>query len=166
MRALTAVCNGFAERVEGAPPQEAAPIAARVLVAEDNAVNQVVAVRMLERMGCRVDVAASGLDAVACATLARYDVIFMDCQMPELDGYGATAEIRRLESGGARTPIVAMTANAMEGDRQRCLAAGMDGYLSKPVRAAELRAAVVRWATPKGRRQPDTISDRTSSGRA
>ncbi len=117
---------------------------ARVLVVEDNAVNQMVAARLLEKLGCRVDVAANGREAVEMVGLLPYDAIFMDCQMPEMDGFEATQEIRRREGSSVRRPIIAMTANAMQGDRERCLDAGMDDYISKPIRKADLTEALER----------------------
>ncbi len=116
----------------------------RVLVAEDNAVNQKLAARMLEKLGCRVDIAANGKEAVQMAGTIDYDLVLMDCQMPELDGYQATQEIRQIMPG-RYVPIVAMTANAMEGDREKCLAAGMDDYVSKPMKLEVVRDAVTRW---------------------
>jgi signal transduction histidine kinase/ligand-binding sensor domain-containing protein/CheY-like chemotaxis protein len=106
--------------------------APRVLVAEDNPINQKVAVRMLEKLGLRADVAANGREAVALSTMVRYDLILMDCQMPEMDGYSAAREIRA--HNGNSTAIVAMTAEAMPGTREKCLRAGMDDYISKPVK--------------------------------
>ena len=117
----------------------------RVLVAEDNIVNQKVAKRMLEKLGCVVDVAANGEEAVDMWSKLPYDLVLMDCQMPELDGYAATGVIREREADGLRTPIVAMTANAMEGDRDRCLEAGMDDYIAKPIRVEICREMLERW---------------------
>jgi two-component system, sensor histidine kinase len=109
-----------------------------ILIAEDSPVNQVVVDRMLERCGCRTTIASDGREAIAAFQANVFDAVFMDCQMPNMDGYEATAEIRRIEGGARHTPVIAMTAHALEGDRQRCLAAGMDDYISKPLRHAEL----------------------------
>ncbi len=109
-----------------APTDETGTSPACVLVAEDNPINQTVAVKMLERAGQRADVANDGREAVEMLARESYSAVLMDCQMPKLDGYGATAEIRRLEGSERHTPIIAMTANAMQGDRERCLEAGMD----------------------------------------
>jgi CheY-like chemotaxis protein len=105
----------------------------RILLAEDNTINQKVAVRILERLGYRADVAANGIEAVEALRRQRYDVVFMDVQMPEMDGLAATREICRLWPRASRPLLVAMTASAMEGDREDCLTAGMDDYISKPV---------------------------------
>ena len=121
----------------------------RVLLAEDNAVNQRVAVLMLQRLGCRVDVAGNGLEAIDLSGRLPYDIIFLDCQMPELDGYGAARAIRAREVEGHRVPIIALTANAMDGDREECLAAGMDDYLSKPVVMASLATALHRYTADR-----------------
>jgi len=124
-------------------------IHARALVVEDNVVNQKVAVSLLEKLGCRVDVAANGREAVNMLAQLTYDVVFMDCQMPEMDGFAATAAIRQGEaSTGQHMPIIAMTANAMQGDRERCLAAGMDDYVSKPVKVDNLVAMLRKWVPP------------------
>jgi signal transduction histidine kinase/CheY-like chemotaxis protein len=121
--------------------------AARILLAEDDAVNQIVVAAMLKKMGCAVDVVGDGNAARAAAAGQRYDLIFMDCHMPGMDGFEATRRIRDAgDSPAAQTPIVALTADALAGDRDRCLSAGMDDYMTKPVNAAQLAAAVQRWA--------------------
>ena len=122
----------------------------RVLVAEDNPFNQKVAQYILEKIGVRVDMVANGREAVQMLENFEYDLVFMDCQMPELDGYEATGIIRRMDSRAARTPIIAMTAHAMAGDRERCTAAGMDDYLSKPVRAELVTEMLRRWVLGEG----------------
>ncbi len=133
---------------------EAGPagVAARVLLVEDNRVNLLVGLGMLGRLGCTVETASTGREAVERLASERYDLVLMDCQMPDMDGFEATAAIRAREaSGGPRTPIVALTANAIEGDRDRCLAAGMDDYLAKPFRLVDLRRVVACW----GRRRQE-----------
>ena len=127
------------------PPRDAsqAAITLRVLLAEDNLVNQKIATAMLEKMGCRVDLAANGQEVVDMMALMPYDVVFMDCQMPVMDGFEATVAIRQQEEvTNGHVTIVAMTANVMEGDRERCLAAGMDDYLSKPIERSELQRVI------------------------
>lgn len=122
-----------------------ASLRGHVLLVEDNPVNQKVAVKMLEKLGCRVDVAGNGKEAVEAMTRIRYALVFMDCQMPEMDGYEATRVIREREGADRHTPIVAMTANAMAEDRERCLKAGMDDFVSKPVTAQALTSVLNRW---------------------
>ena len=125
----------------------------RVLLAEDNLVNQRVTRAQLMRLGCDVDLAADGREAIAAIARRRYDLVFMDCQMPEVDGFDATREVRRREGDGPHVPIVALTANALRGDRERCLAAGMDDYLAKPTDLDALERTLDRHApsTPAGR---------------
>jgi two-component system, sensor histidine kinase and response regulator len=120
------------------PSRELQPTTMRVLVVEDNHVTRVVAARTLERRGLEVHVAVNGKEALAMHERSDYDLIFMDCQMPELDGYDATREIRRREGADRHTPIIAITASTMPGDHDRCLVAGMDFYAAKPVKAAGL----------------------------
>jgi CheY-like chemotaxis protein/HPt (histidine-containing phosphotransfer) domain-containing protein len=116
----------------------------RVLVAEDNEINQIAAMRMLTKLGFHVDIAHDGGEAVHLSERARYAAIFMDCQMPELDGYQATALIREREGEEHHTPIIALTANTITGDRERCLAAGMDEYMPKPLRYEHLTELCAR----------------------
>jgi signal transduction histidine kinase/DNA-binding response OmpR family regulator len=117
----------------------------RILVAEDNPVNQKVVVKMLQRLGHIVEVAQNGLEAVQAVERRRYDVVLMDCQMPEMDGFEATAQIRRRTSTLGHVPIIAVTANASSADREKCLDSGMDAYLSKPVKIEGLAAALEPW---------------------
>jgi signal transduction histidine kinase/ActR/RegA family two-component response regulator len=125
----------------------------QLLLVEDNHINQQVALGLLRKLGYQADVAVNGREALAALTQRRYDLVLMDCQMPELDGFEATALIRSGDSAvlDHQVPIVAMTANAMAGDREKCTAAGMNDYLPKPVRKAELAAALTRWADPTRR---------------
>ena len=133
------------ERKEEAVPAEGA-LHGHVLLVEDNKVNQMVASKMLAGMGLTVDLAENGEKALAALAGTRYDLVFMDCQMPVLDGYEATRAFRSQEpQGEKRLPIIAMTANAMEGDRQKCLDAGMDDYLAKPVKKELLRKLLGQW---------------------
>jgi CheY-like chemotaxis protein/HPt (histidine-containing phosphotransfer) domain-containing protein len=118
----------------------------RILLAEDNITNQKVALGILERLGLRADPVANGNEVLAAVEAIRYDLVLMDVQMPEMDGFEATAAIRRKEKDrGKHIPIIAMTSHAMFGDRDRCLDAGMDDYVSKPIRSEDLVAAIERW---------------------
>ncbi len=140
-----------AGRAPEAPPAVLLPgapmrLGLRVLLAEDNAINQKVASRMLTRWGCEVDIVADGQSALDALSANRYDLVMMDCHMPVMDGYEATAAIRSREKHtGQHMPIVAMTANALAGDRERCIAAGMDDYVRKPVKPKDLLDALRRW---------------------
>ena len=147
---LEALAEALADMESSAPSAAVAapaelPLRGHVLVAEDNPVNQLVIESMLRRRGLFVDLVADGLEAVERLDAERHDAIFMDCQMPNLDGYEATARIRAAEPADRHIPIVAMTAHAFAGDRERCLQAGMDDYLSKPLRSEDLDPVLERW---------------------
>jgi CheY-like chemotaxis protein len=143
---------GFAEpSADGATELPAALPAPRrrVLLAEDNHVNQTVARQMLERLGCAVDCVENGRAALNALERQRYDLVFMDCQMPEMDGYEATRRLRAREAEqGGHVIVLALTANAMEGDRERCLASGMDDHLTKPLKLRVLADTLERWTAP------------------
>jgi CheY-like chemotaxis protein len=141
------------ETADGHSPLGPAHQNARILLAEDNIINQEVALGQLEQLGCKADVVENGREAVAALEKTHYDIVLMDCMMPQMDGYAASKRIRELEqSGGLKRSkplhIIAMTANAMQGDSTKCLAAGMNDYVSKPVDIAELRRAIEKWTPP------------------
>jgi CheY-like chemotaxis protein len=150
---------------DAAPPgSTAAPavaaartVAPKILLVEDNPVNREVAVGMLESLGCAIDTAENGWLAIEAMTITTYDAVLMDCQMPVMDGLTATGEIRRREqtSGAARVPIIALTANAMEGDRERCLGGGMDDFLSKPFTQQQLATLLRRWLALRALPEPE-----------
>jgi two-component system sensor histidine kinase/response regulator len=130
----------------------------RILVVEDNAVNQLVAESMVVKLGYAVDIVANGAEALAAIDAATYSAVLMDCHMPVMDGFEATLQIREAErSGVRRLSIIAMTAGAMDGDRDHCLAAGMDAYISKPVSIAAIDEALIRWTS-------DPDNDNTPNG--
>jgi signal transduction histidine kinase/HPt (histidine-containing phosphotransfer) domain-containing protein len=144
-----------------------APAAARsrILVAEDNSVNQRVAARMVEKLGYAVDVVSNGEEAVAAIKKVEYAAVLMDGQMPVMDGYEATRTVRALEGGARHTAIIALTASALQGDRERCLAAGMDDYVTKPVSPEQLEAVLRKW-TPGPEAPVEPLAARPSAGRA
>lgn len=135
-----------------------APFDRRSVVAEDNATNRYVASLMLRNLGCSVELAADGREALRRVDAADYDIVFMDCEMPEMDGFEATAAIRSRLDAKAWVPIVAVTAQAMQGDRERCLRAGMDDYISKPVSPQAFAAALERWVAGETPAKPVAVS--------
>mgnify|MGYP000899868575 CR=1 FL=1 len=155
-RLLRRVAEPISQR-PASPMVRSARFAGRILIAEDNLVNQEMARAVLETLGCQAEVAANGQEAVEAVTRTRYDLILMDCQMPVLDGFAATAAIRHWEQaeGRSRLPIVALTANVIKGFREECLVAGMDDYLSKPFEQEQLIAVLERWL-PAGERPVPT----------
>ncbi len=144
--ALTRADEADAAPAPDVAPESARDMSAHVLLAEDDAVNQLVVREMLQQLGCVVDLVEDGQAARSAAAQQRYDLILMDLHMPVMDGYAATRGIRADEDGDARTPIVALTADALASDRERCLEAGMDDHLTKPVSIAQLHATLDRWA--------------------
>jgi len=124
----------------------------RILVVEDNPGSRIVAKTMLDQLGCRVDVAENGREALQMAISDKYDIIFMDCNLPDMNGFEATSRIRRQERGGGRTTIIALTASAIKGYREKCIAAGMDDFLSKPVRTADIHTIVKQWSSRRASR--------------
>jgi CheY-like chemotaxis protein len=125
-------------------PRAASRARLRILLVEDDMVNQIISRKMLESLHCDVELATDGLQAVDKALLREYDAVMMDCHLPHLDGYEATRRIRRAEQGGRRTQIIALTASALDEERERCLAAGMDDFVSKPTKLDDVRAALDR----------------------
>jgi CheY-like chemotaxis protein len=174
--ALLRIVSGAAPAAQKKPtvvkldPKLAERLPLRVLLCDDNAINQKVAVRLLQQMGYQPDLAGNGLEALAALERKTYDMIFMDVQMPEMDGLEATRVIRERQREKSRFPnyknsiiIIAMTASAMPGDRDKCIASGMDDYLAKPVRPEDMRAIVERWASVSKAQEPTTSQTETTT---
>ena len=143
--------TGTAQRAE--TPAEVSPLLkhrCEFLLAEDNEINQRITLRLLQKLGLAADAVVNGREAVEALEKRKYDLVLMDCQMPDMDGFEATAVIRSREGASRHQTICALTANAMDGDRERCLAAGMDDYISKPVGLEKLREALCRWIPDVG----------------
>jgi PAS domain S-box-containing protein len=159
----TSKAEPMVESAAAVSPVVAGP-RARVLLADDAPINQIVGVALLECLGYSVDVVDNGADAVAAVKRTRYDAVLMDCLMPVMDGYEATARIRDLDGPASHTPIIAITALAMVGDREKCLAAGMDGYVSKPIDRAALTEALTRICPPNPARQEPPLPEGGNDG--
>ena len=161
----TAVPAAAAARPAGQPAPDSRP--RRILVAEDHPINQLVAVRQLEAFGYEVTAVSNGLEALAALEESRYDLVLLDCQMPEMDGYETARRLRRRMSGkpGPRLPIVALTAHALKEDLERCLEAGMDDYVTKPFRPDTLRRTVEAWLSGRGSALSEAVAPETGSVR-
>jgi CheY-like chemotaxis protein/HPt (histidine-containing phosphotransfer) domain-containing protein len=138
------------QQADNSSPIKVRPNSPHVLLAEDNLINQKVAAIMLEKLGCNVDVAANGQRAIEMFDTTPYDMVFMDVQMPEMDGYEATSVIRKKEGLSKHTPIVALTASALHQERQKCLEYGMDDYIAKPTKKEDLQKALSQWLNQSG----------------
>ena len=146
MQSVDIVSDPAPDVAAAEPPPQPVKLRGRVLLAEDNVVNQIVAEAMLTNLGLTVEIANDGQEALLLAAVQSFDIILMDCQMPVLDGYEATRSLRLRETeNGRRRPVIALTANAMEGDRKQCLAAGMDDYLAKPYTQEQLEHVLNHW---------------------
>ena len=156
---LPARVNQFAELLKNQPqpdaigqnntadPSDTVDLGLRLLLVEDNVINQRVATGLLSKIGYTVDVAPDGAEAIELIQEQAYDLILMDCQMPVMDGYEATRRIRKMPVPTCNTPIIAMTANAMKGDREKCISAGMDDYVTKPINAGRMKSLIRSWIT-------------------
>jgi two-component system sensor histidine kinase/response regulator len=147
---------------KAAPRLSAVLSGRRVLLAEDNAFNRALIEHVLEPMGCQVDKASSGTEAIKAFRPGRYDLVLMDCQMPEMDGLSATRQIRRIEGGQSRVPVIAVTAGTVSGARRACLEAGMDDFLAKPFSLGRLRKKVLEWLLPGIDSEPPDPEERKS----
>ena len=168
LAAAETALDALEEEVEPAAP--AARASARVLVADDNPANQKVILRLLEKLGYAPEMVTNGREALEACRARRFDLVLMDCQMPEMDGYEATRKIRTLPGQAGRTPVIALTAHALAGEREKCRAAGMDGYLSKPVSLHELGRAMARYTraggeSPLDKKYLESLSQLNSPGK-